>query len=348
MKKVSLKTALSLSLVLLFVVSLFTGCAAGAEISPAYRMDGNKANFDADLSPAGANGWNEYAKESPSDTYEPETTPSEEPVSVQTGRKIIKTVSLDMQTMNFEQTVSNLELWIKSVGGYIEDSRISGTDIGYRGTIQRTASYTFRVPADKVDEFANGISKDVNVISRRENSNDITDSYYDVQAHIDSLTIQEERLLEMLKKADELQYMLELERELASVRYHIESLTSQIRRYDSLVSFSTVTVSLSEVVKYEELIEQPRSFGEEVGNAFAGMWESFVEGCRAFVIWLIYALPAIVILALIVLAIILLVKILRRRSIKKRRMAQEQMMKMQQQQAQQPPLPADADASSRS
>ena len=295
-----------------FALASLTGCSGGYRTAEAYDADyaiGYNDGYNSSPSKTGG-----YAYK---DEYEaPETAAADysstKPESTETDaiyeRKIIKTVSLEMQTLDFEKTTASLEARVKAIGGYIESSYVTGIEIGSRGTDRRTANYTFRVPADKVDDFADAVSEEVNVTSRQENSRDVSDSYYDLQAHIETLTIREERLLEMLKEAKELQYLLELERELANVRYEIESLTSQVKRYDSLVSLSTVNVTLYEVVKYEEVIEQPKTFGEEVGNAFTGMWDSFVEGCRDFVIWLIYAIPTLVILAVLVVVVNLIVK----------------------------------------
>ena len=57
---------------------------------------------------------------------------------------------------------------------------------------------------------------------------------------MESLSLQEERLLDILEKAEKLTDVLELEQELADVRYQIETLTTTLNRYDQLISYSTV------------------------------------------------------------------------------------------------------------
>ena len=52
---------------------------------------------------------------------------------------------------------------------------------------------------------------------------DITDSYFDAQARLDSLRQQEASLLEILSKAEKLEDVVQLQTALSDVRYQIES-----------------------------------------------------------------------------------------------------------------------------
>ncbi len=336
------KTLLSLSAVLMAAAILLSSCAATEQMTNGGRdfydvtvkdMVVSEDSAYVQSAPSMSGGGFNYAADKKSEAeYEmmmPETTAaaSKAPSSpVETGkpdpseqtRKIIKTVSLELQTLNFEKTTSDIVSLTESMGGYVENSYVSGSEIGYRGIVQRHASYTLRVPAEKIDAFVSGVSADVNVLNKRENADDITESYYDIKARLDSLLIQEERLTEMLKDAKELQYMLEVERELANVRYEIESYYSRLRRYDSQVSMSTVSISLYEVVEYEEVIEPPKSFGEKMKTAVTNSWNNFLDDGEDFLIDLVYALPGLLIFALIVAVIVLVIRALIRRSRRKR------------------------------
>ena len=75
----------------------------------------------------------------------------------------------------------------------------------------------------------------------------VTDEYYDVDARVKALTAQRDRLLELIGKAASLSELLELEKALADVQGNLDSLTRQLKRYDSQVSMATVTVSLDQI-----------------------------------------------------------------------------------------------------
>jgi hypothetical protein len=225
-------------------------------------------------------------------------------------RKVIRNASLELQTLEFDKAVTSIDAITAGFGGYMESSYVSGRDInssyGY-GT--RNASFTVRVPSETLDAFLNSFGGgEFNVIGKSTSANDITDSYFDSQARLDSLKLQEQRLLGMLDGATELEYMIQLEQELMRVRYEIESLTSQLNRMDSFVSHSTVNINLYEVVKYEEIDDVPVTFGERISLAFTNSWKAFGDFCQSFAVAFVSAIPFLLLLAVIAVAVILIVK----------------------------------------
>ena len=214
-------------------------------------------------------------------------------------RKIIKNVSMTLEALEFDKAVEDIKATALSQGGYIENSYVSGRSINQEYN-QRYASFSIRVPADKLSAYVNTLNETYNLLNINESSSDITDQYYDTEARLKSLVTQEERLLSMLEGATELQYMLDVERNLADVRYQIENYYSTLTRYDNQVSMSTVTIELQEVVKYQEITEPPKTFGQRLGSAIAGSWNNFVYGLQDFVIDFTYALPGLLVFCVIV------------------------------------------------
>lgn len=66
-------------------------------------------------------------------------------------RKLIRTISIDMETTKFDETVVTLSNTIKSFGGYLESSAISGSSIDEEKL--RYANLEIRIPQIKADEF---------------------------------------------------------------------------------------------------------------------------------------------------------------------------------------------------
>lgn len=229
------------------------------------------------------------------------------------SRKIIKNVSMQLQTQSFDKAVDSVSRIAESFGGYIQDSYIEGRDM-YNERGARAANFTIRIPSDALDSFVNSFGGDeFNVISKSQNSEDVTERYFDSKARLDALKVQEERLMAMLEKAAELEYLLQVEKELMNVRYEIESLTASLKRLDSYVSLSTATIYLVEVVKYEPVENLPITFSERVSRAFAYSWKNFSEFSQDFAVGLISVLPFLLFLLVIVLIILIII----RRSAKK-------------------------------
>lgn len=230
------------------------------------------------------------------------------------GRKIVKTVNMTLQTTTFDEGVAAIDQSAKSFGGYVQDSYVEGRDL-YNERGARSASFTVRVPADKLDSFVNSLGDpQFNLVSKNQSDEDISFNYYDSKARLSSLQTQEERLLKMLETADELKYMLQVEQELANVRYQIESIQSQLGRMDSSVNLSTVYIQLQEVVKYEPVENVPVTFGQRIQRAFANSWTGFGEGMQNFAVGFVYFIPTLIVLCIIAFVVIVIVRAASRRS----------------------------------
>ncbi len=235
------------------------------------------------------------------------------------SRKIIRHLSMDLETREFTEAIQSIQAAVAGAGGYIESQNQEGYSLGSRSRYQeRYANIQARVPSAKLDEVARSVGGFCNVLSQSESMDDITDTYYDAQAHLKSLQLQEDRLLAILEKADKLEDIITLESALSDVRYQIESLTASLRRMDSQVTYSYLNISLREVVEYQEVQEKPRTFGERMGEAFGDGIGDMVDGLQGFALFLARTGPSLVILILIVAVIVLIVRAASKASAKRR------------------------------
>ena len=242
-----------------------------------------------------------------------ETTPGTDGSAAET-RKVIVTATYNIEVKDAAAAAAALEQLAKDNGGYIESSRISGTDSG-RGS----AEYTLRIPVAKLGGFADGLGQIGNVLYRTHNEKDITDEYYDVDARVKALTAQRDRLLELIGKAASLSELLELEKALADVQGSLDSLTGQLKRYDSQVSMATVTVSLDQIGLTSAAHQ---SYGARLLDALTGTFKNAVEVVGDIFVALVWMLPLLLFVA-VVIAIVLLATRKRRREAKRLREARQ-------------------------
>ena len=125
----------------------------------------------------------------------------------QSQRKIVKNAAVRMETMEYDTAFDTINQITQQVGGYIENSSIDGVSIydqkrGYQS--ERHASFTVGVPAEQLESYITWLGEKFNIINRSESASDISDQYYDSQARLENLEIQEDRLLELLQQAGEL------------------------------------------------------------------------------------------------------------------------------------------------
>ena len=84
--------------------------------------------------------------------------------SAASSRKLIKTVTMTVETEAFDAALSSLNDRIDADGGYVESLDISNQ----HSSGQRSASYTIRIPADQISAFTEHLSANTNVLSRNE------------------------------------------------------------------------------------------------------------------------------------------------------------------------------------
>jgi hypothetical protein len=85
---------------------------------------------------------------------------------------------------------------------------------------------------------------------------DVTKAYFDTDARLRNAKRMEDRLLEMLQKnTGKVSDLLQVEKELARVREQIEQMQGELKYYDALVQYATVTVTLA-----EKDLDEPAAF----------------------------------------------------------------------------------------
>ncbi|MBO5293261.1 MAG: DUF4349 domain-containing protein [Lachnospiraceae bacterium] len=240
--------------------------------------------------------------------------------AVSTERKLIKEVELSVETENLEELLKELDGQIQRMGGYIESSRqySPGWDLEEYGTGSRSASLTVRIPAEKLEEFLGNVAEKSNVTYRSENVRDVTLQYVDMESHKKALLTEQERLLDLMEQAENVEDIITIEGRLSEVRYQIESMESQLRTMDNQVNYSTVYLDISEVDRMLRT-SQKKGVWEQISTGFIENIYRVGDGLRNFVIRFIIALPILAVWGVVIAAIVLIV----RRILKNRRKKKE-------------------------
>ena len=203
-------------------------------------------------------------------------------------RKLIKNYSADIQTLEFEDALNKIEQLTAESGGYIEASSQSGSGaVDYGRIYPRRASYTLRIPAGEAENVMTALEQVGAITDIRRSSDDVTDYYYDIKAHLKSLRTQEKRLLELLEKADSVDTMITIESALSDVRYQIESLEGTMRRLDNQIEYSKIELYIDEVFSPDEIERSPVTLGERIATRFRSSLKDIRNGAEAFIVFLV-------------------------------------------------------------
>ena len=295
-----MKKLLSILACLLILCS-FAACAAGSKAAPGNELYVNQAAAEDGISYGSIKG--DGMSEEVSQVTSADGAIEE---------KIVKTVNLTVETKEYEQYISAIRSDVAASGGYVETSSLNDS---YSGRNSRYASFVFRIPADKLDEFLQKAGEKGKITFQKEDQLNVTLEYVDIQSRIKAYTTERDTLLELLKKADDLKDVISVQERLSDVNYQIENYTSQLRVLENRVSYSTVSLDLYEV---ERVTEDETSLSGEIKNALAENWSNLKQGIRDFIVWFVGGLPIIIPVAvLIAVAIIVLCKVIKKRRAKK-------------------------------
>lgn len=244
------------------------------------------------------------------------------------ARKLIKTYSINAETETFDDFVAATQARVNALQGYIQnmDSFNGSSYTGNRGS--RYCNLTVRIPSGKLEDFVNFVGDTANITNKNLNVEDITLQYVDSESRKQTYEIEQERLLSLLEKCDNVEDMIAIESRLSEVRYHLESQASQLRTYDNLVDYATVYLNISEVTKYTP--PEPEKYWDRVKRSFSEGIEDLVDGLKDFFVGFVCALPGLVLFAVIVVIVVLVIRAIVKSGAKKReaernRLAEERM-----------------------
>ena len=234
---------------------------------------------------------------------------------VAANRKLIKNVDMTVETEEFEVLTKKLTEKVEALGGYMEKAYVSGKSIQASYDSTRSASYTARIPADRLDEFVTEVSSISNVLDKNESVDDVTLDYVDLESKKKTLKIEQERLTTLLEQADSIETIVALESRLTEIRYQLETMESQLRTYDNLVDYATVYLDVQEVERVTPAA--PQSAVEKMKDGFVNSIYQIGRGMKNFVIGLVIMLPYLLLWGVIIFIFILIVKGIIKRNQKK-------------------------------
>ena len=247
-----------LSVLLALLLLSLTACGGGPSLSGG---DTGPSSSDSVSSSNQENGWGggEFYDDAAAEVAASEDAGGGSILPANT--KLIYSADIAMETTEFDAAEQSISRIVENLDGWFESRSI------YQGGGSRSLRCTVRVPAKSFQSFLEQAGQAAHVTSRDEYTEDVSEAYYD----------QESRLVTQRTKLDRLHALLAQATEM-----EIEQLTGSLRKYDSLVGYSTITLRLEEVYKLSTDEEVAVTFGQRLGRAFALGLRRGVSGLEEF------------------------------------------------------------------
>ncbi|MCP2042140.1 DUF4349 domain-containing protein [Pontibacter sp. HSC-36F09] len=180
-------------------------------------------------------------------------------------RKLIKEGQVEYETDQIEQTRQQVFAVVEKHKGYI------ASDNEFKSPGRTSNTLVIRVPADNFDNLLREATAGVKKFDAREvNVKDVTEEFLDIQARLKTKKELEARFLELLKKANTVTEVLEIEKQIAALRSDIESIEGRLKYLENQVFLSTLTMTFYESAPvYTE-------FSKEFKAGFRNGWDHLI------------------------------------------------------------------------
>jgi hypothetical protein len=206
------------------------------------------------------------------------------------GRKIKFNADVRLIADDFDAAERSLKAAIKEAEGFAAMSEVTGA-AGSRQGLWRV-----RLPVPRFDPFREAVLQLGEVERNTSDSEDMTDEYYDLQAHIKNRQAEEESLRQLMEKsATSMENLLAIRREMNQLRDDINRKQGRLKLLAHLTDLATVTVAIRERQRYNrepapQVAEVP-TFGVRAQHTFNQSWQALQSLGQALLLCLIAAAP---------------------------------------------------------
>lgn len=296
------KVWIRLPMIILMIAIMFSGCGSSNKSEVSYDSTGSTSSPGGPVQDIAVE--ESAVTDSAIEAEEPGiTSPQGSSIenSVSAGRKLIKDVNLNVETKTFDDFIADISDKVEALGGYVENSEISGNS--YNLESNRYATIVTRIPSDSLGGFISQVEELSNVTYSRESVEDVTLQYVDMESHKKALLVEQERLLTLMENAEKVEDIIAIETRLSQVRYELEYYETQLRTYDNMIDYSTVTIMIQEVERISPV--QKDNMWDKIRSGFLENIYNVLDGFNAFIIWLLTSIPYLLVWGIIIASLVL-------------------------------------------
>jgi hypothetical protein len=213
------------------------------------------------------------------------------------NRELIRTAEVVLRVESFETARRELAAYARSTGGFVGDSTQQVRGEGNR--TWTTGTITLRVPAANYSNALDVVNQTGEVRQSRQQTRDVTDQVVDLEARLENLRAERDRLRQLYRRANDTEDVLAVQRELSRVQSDIERSEARLRQLERKVAFTTIVVHLREPEPdAPEEPEEPAWYDTPVVAAFLDSVDGVIVFLRGTVVLAAYAVPYLLVLGL--------------------------------------------------
>ncbi len=207
--------------------------------------------------------------------------------------QLIKRANLSLTVESVDDSFNQIREIVKSQQGDILSLEDEGNSPQQR---MRHVTFELRVPQAKLNATVEALTKVGTVIDQSLSTEDVSTQLVDLQARLSNARKSEEALRELMDRSGAITDVLQVSRELSTVRESIEQMAAQQKNLQTQVSYSTIGLSVESAIALSP--EQP-ALAFQLGNAWDSATHSVgsvTTGLLKMGLWLLAYSPYIAVL----------------------------------------------------
>ncbi len=234
-------------------------------------------------------------------------------VADDTDRMIIRDATLDLVVTDAAATMNTISNMVVGLGGYVTES-----SSWLEGDQTRTRM-TVRIPAEDLDSTMASIKAlAVRVLTENTTGQDVTEEFTDLDAQLVNLEATEAELRELLgevrKNSQKAEEVLQVYRELSTIRGEIERVKGRMQYLSTLTAMATLRLDLTPDVLAKPVVQPGWRPMETVRNAGRSLVNALKWLADAVIWTVLYAIPMLLLIALPFVLLALFIRWLRQRA----------------------------------
>ena len=211
------------------------------------------------------------------------------------SRSIIRTGHVTLEVERFDRSRHNLTRATKRYGGFVGATHEENHAVDNES--YATGRVVLRVPRENYSALSAEVMSEGRVLEASNETEDVTEQLVDLEARLENLRSERDRLRELYQKANETEDVLAVEKRLSEVQTEIERIEARQQSLRRQVAYSTITVELREPRPDPGPFERSRWYDTPIPSAFVDSVHGVAVVLRALVVGFAYALPYLIVFA---------------------------------------------------
>lgn len=186
--------------------------------------------------------------------------------------KIIKNGRIGLRVEELEKTKLHIDTLTKNYGGYYDNESFNNTDW------ESSYILKIRIPYARFEKFVSDIESGDGELQYKEiDAQDVTDQFIDLETRLENKRNYLKRYNDLLRKANSVKEILEIEEKIRVLEEEIESTTGRLKYLGDLVDYSTLDLTISKKKDFKYNPVNRDKFSEKLKQSLSKGWFGFVN-----------------------------------------------------------------------